>query len=357
MSAPNLNLNLNLNPVFGSDLARLPVWLQYAVPAGLLLVTKLLAGYLHEVVVYGLFERKYSTLQTLLHYGWLTLCALLQRRLIPPRKRSDSKRQFLSLGTASPREALFYYALLVFLKTSSVELANLSMTLINFPAKSLCKSASPLVVMAIGTCVFGRSYSVRDLSVCILLVSGLYLFLAVDFSVSPQGTGQGLMYIAASLIGSSVISLIHEHVIQTYHAAVDEVLYFSFLGSIGLSALYFLVSGEVVDSLLFISTKSSLPLWGTFLLYNSLSFSGMQFGGFITARFGALTLAVTNTSRKALSIALSFACFPERNHLQSQHMYGAVVFFSGALLRTVLKESPEGKRRQRKNSENELYVV
>jgi hypothetical protein len=58
----------------------------------------------------------------------------------------------------------------------------------------------------------------------------------------------------------------------------------------------------------------------------------------ITLRFGSLVNGITNTARKAVTLALSFALFPERNVLTNQHVVGAGIFFLGLMVRTVSKD-------------------
>ena len=301
--------------LFGFDLSSCSPQVQYAIPTVGLVLAKCLSGYLQELVVYGLFERRFSHMQTFLHYVWLGVCAMTQRKWLFPSKETLSPQ--LSMGTASPRQAMLYYLLLVCLKTSAVTFANLSMTRINYPAKSLCKSASPLVTMLLGCLWFRKRYTLRDYAVSFLLVLGLYLFIAVDLQSSPEGTGLGLFFIAMSLAAASVIGLVQEHVLVTFHTSPEELLYFCFLGSIGLSFMVFLFSGEVVEGARFLSEKGSPSLWVSFITLNSLTFLGAHFAALLISRFGALVMTLTNTGRKGLTIALSFALFPERNKLHS----------------------------------------
>ena len=316
LPSDELRPQLRRHAIFGFDLTACSPQMQYSIATAGLVLAKCLSGYLQELVVYGLFERRFSHMQTFLHYVWLGICAFTQRRwLFPVRETSSSAT--LTMGTATPRQALLYYLLLVFLKTSAVTFANLSMTRINYPAKSLCKSASPLVTMILGVFWFRKKYSLRDYAVSLLLVLGLYLFVAVDLQSAPEGTGLGLVFIALSLAAASVIGLVQEHVLVTFHTSPEELLYFCFMGSIALSLLLFLFSGEVVEGMAFLAEKGSVSLWGCFITLHSLTFLGAHFAALLVSRFGALVMTLTNTGRKGLTIALSFALFPERNQLHS----------------------------------------
>jgi UAA transporter family len=106
------------------------------------------------------------------------------------------------MGTAPPKLAVTYYVWLVVLKTAAQGLTNLSMTQINYPAKVLFKSANPVITMFIGLVWFRRGYPIRDYVVVALLVTGLYVFLNGDATVSPQGTGTGVMLVSIAMLGS-----------------------------------------------------------------------------------------------------------------------------------------------------------
>ena len=128
--------------LFGVDLTSYPVHWQYLVPAFGLFFFMCLYGYLQELVVYGLFERRWSNLQTFLHFFGCIIIAEAQSFFTSSRHYSHTKSAFLSMGTANKSEALLYYFFLTFLKTATMSFTNLSMTRINYPAKTACQSHS-----------------------------------------------------------------------------------------------------------------------------------------------------------------------------------------------------------------------
>ena len=54
------------------------------------------------------------------------------------------------MGNTNKKTSYFYYLVLIVLKTVSQGLTNYSMTQINYPAKVLFKSATPIINMLIG---------------------------------------------------------------------------------------------------------------------------------------------------------------------------------------------------------------
>ena len=77
-------------------------------------------------------------------------------------------------------------------------------------------------------------------------------------------------------------------------------------------------------------------------------------------QFGSLVNGITNTARKAVTLALSFALFPERNTLEFHHIFGGCIFFCGLIVRTVMKDNSEktemNKSNTQKNKENEKIL-
>ena len=123
--------------LFGFDLSSHPVHYQYLIPAFGLFFFMCLYGYLQELVVYGLFERKWSNLQTFLHFFGCIIIAEIQSFVTSSRHYGRNKTAFLTMGNASRNEAFLYYFLLTFLKTATMSFTNLSMTRINYPAKTV----------------------------------------------------------------------------------------------------------------------------------------------------------------------------------------------------------------------------
>lgn len=305
-----------------------------------------LYGYYQELVIYGWFDRKLSIFSTFLHFLGCSIFAQIQRNLSPPRSaaapQSDPCSRFsISMGTAPPRVAIAYAVLLVITKTVAQGMSNLCMTQINYPAKVLFKSANPIVTLIIGVCYLRKSYPVRDYIVVFLLCLGLYVFITGDLNDSPHSTGRGIVYVVLSMFGSAGVPMIQEHCISLYNASVEDLLYYSFLGSTVVSGLLALVTGEFTAGMSFIVSSGSLHTWFIFFAFCSFSFLGANFSTAITAQYGALVNGIANTVRKAVTIVMSFLLFPERNLLTTHKTVGALIFFCGLLVRVFISHKKE----------------
>lgn len=203
----------------------------------------------------------------------------------------------------------------------------------------LFKSAQPIVTMLIGITWFRKRYPPRDYFVVILLVVGLYVFMSGDATAQPTGTGLGILLVTLSLIGSASVPMVQEHCMAVYDASVEELLYIQYLGSTVVSFFLAFVSGDLLAGVSFLLSSGDVYTWLRFIAFCSFGFWGANFSTALTKRFGALVNGITNTARKAVTLALSFALFPERNTLTPMHEVGAVIFFSGLLVRVFNKGS------------------
>lgn len=358
ISDPNNSKPLVL---FSIDISHCAPWLQLTILISGLILFMCLYGYYQELVIYGWFERRLSIFSTFLHFLGCSVFAQIQRNLSstsgqqhlplysngPHNQRSSPF--YLSMGTATPRLAFLYYLSLVLLKTASQGLSNMSMSQINYPAKVLFKSANPIITMMIGVCYLRKTYPLRDYFVVVLLVLGLYIFITGDAKSSPQSTSLGIFYVVLSMLGSAGVPMIQEYCIQTYNASIEDLIYFSFLGSALVSLLLSILLGEFGSGLLFLLQQSSLHNWFIFTAFCTFGFCGANFSTAITAQYGALINGMSNTFRKAVTLGVSFAMFPERNVLTVQKVIGSIVFFCGLLVKILQKDSFAKQHHQQSN--------
>lgn len=336
--------------LFSIDISHFSQTLQSIVLVGGLIFFMCLYGYYQELVIYGWFDRKLSIFSTFLHFLGCSLFAQLQRQLVYPKNlppRSEPYHQFsMSMGSAPPRVAFAYYFLLVLTKTAAQGMSNLSMTQINYPAKVLFKSANPIVTLLIGVCWLRKKYPLRDYAVVLLLCLGLYVFITGDLNDAPHSTGRGIFYVVLSMFGSAGVPMIQEHCIATYNATVEDLLYFSFLGSTLVSLVLAIFTGEFSAGVSFLINSGSVHTWLIFVAFCTFSFLGANFSTAITAQYGALVNGISNTVRKAVTIVLSFVLFPDRNQITTHKIIGSLIFFCGLLVRVFI-HSKEGGHSQK----------
>lgn len=359
--------------LFGIEMTHWSPLLQYIVLFGGLILFMCLYGYYQELVIYGWFDRKLSVFSTFLHFLGCSVFAQVQRNLSFKQAGNSSSSSssssstaaavspkgglsggigvgvggvmsgaavegshachFCSMGTAPTKVAIFYYALLVLVRTGGQGMSNLSMTQINYPAKVLFKSANPVVTMIIGVTLLKRTYPFRDYIVVVMLVIGLYIFIAGDASESPSSTRLGVIYVVISMFGSAGVPMIQEHCMTVYNASVEDLLYHCYVGSTFLSLIVSIILGEFGTGVMFLVRSGSVHTWLLMAGFCTFGYAGNNFSAALTLQYGALVNGISNTFRKALTIALSFVLFPERNVFSSQKLIGTLIFFAGLLIR------------------------
>ena len=81
------------------------------------------------------------------------------------------------------------------------------------------------------------------------------------------------------------------------------------------------------------------PTWSiagklfAFISFSTFGFFGSSFGAAITKNFGALTMSITSTVRKAGTLFFSFLLFP--NNCTLEHVFGIVIFLSSLVMKAL----------------------
>merc|ERR1712127_175099 len=103
------------------------------------------------------------------------------------------------------------------------------------------------------------------------------------------------------------------------------------------------------------------PTWSvggkilTMVLFSTTGFLGSSCSAAITKSFGALTMSITSTARKATTIFLSFALFP--NECTVEHV-GGIFLFIASLVAKSLRASKRGyHHHHHKKVENQAAAI
>lgn len=350
-------------------------------------------GYYQELVIYGWFQRKLSLFSTFIHFLGCTAIAQLQRNTTKKNlsyssnfdtlissttsslsssstssssntsnmqqdlKNPNEKAWWkISMGVAPFSVSLYYYVSLVLLKYIAQVFSNLSMTEITYPVKVLFKSMNPIITIVVGTVFLRKRYKFLDYLVVFLLVLGLVIFTTDHEKKSnSESSLLGIFYVLLSVIGSASGPMIQERAIQLYHASVEDLLYFSFLGSTFISFLCAVITGEMAEGLHFVLSAFQKTILNEdnhsifylfyqvthtiiiFFAFTTFAYCGALFSTAITQQYGALINGIANTFRKMITLLLSFFLFPDRNHLTFTKSVGCAIFFLGLIIKTLMK--------------------
>jgi solute carrier family 35 (adenosine 3'-phospho 5'-phosphosulfate transporter), member B3 len=335
---------------YGLNLTTSGETIQFMVLSSAYLLFMVLYGYSQEIVVYQWFKRTQSLFTTLLYFFGMSLCTVTEKALV----------WSTSTETTERRTPWMYHLLMSVCKVASQMLSNMSMTEINYPAKTLFKSAMPCATIFIGTFILRKKYPIRDYVVVMLLVIGIYIFISGN-SKQPEASSYGILLVVTSLVMAAAIPMFQEYCMSTYHSDPKEMVFYSSIGGCLLCVLITTFTGDLMKGLVFVFygdgsiEDHSVNPFVAICLFGTTAFLGAQCSASLTRHFGALSTGILSTTRKILTLVLSFALFPERNILHVQHVCGLIVFFSGICLR-VFGQATGKKSRLRSRSCDEIVV-
>lgn len=292
----------------------------------------LVYGYLQEKIVVDRFDRRFGMVLTFLQFGAYTFLSLIFRVV-----RGDSGRKI----------PIKCYTRLALLQCCVQVLTNLSMKYLNYPARVMLTSSEVVTTIAIGTFVQGKQYPMKDWVVVVLLLIGLATFINAEIITSPEFDVRGVFLILIALACSAVVLNTQDHLLKTYNAPQDELIFFSFLGSSFLMFFITLYSGECFQAAAYISKNGGPKVIFEVFMLSCAGYLGLSCITTITKHFGALVSSITTTSRKAISLMLSFLFFPKP--VVYQHMVGAFFFFAGLLMKACDKQTATEPQRKQKD--------
>ena len=102
-----------------------------------------------------------------------------------------------------------------------------------------------------------------------------------------------------------------------------------------------IVSEKVSDIDSAMSYTSHKKLFCT-IIFVTMGFLGSSCAGAITKNFGALSMSITSTARKAVTLFLSFLFFPKV--CTFQHIFGMSIFVTALFLKSYMSQRASKKK-------------
>ena len=217
------------------------------------------------------------------------------------------------------------------------------MQYINYPAKTLMKSSRVVFTMIFGVLIQRKVYKRADYFIVVMMVLGLATFMHADASSSAIFHHMGVIMLIVSLFCDGAISNVSETIMNQYGVGQDEFIFR--LYSIALMAITAAaaVKGDFTAGMLWMFQPGTYqqfldnaPMeertWPVFskvlimILFSSMGFFGSSCSAAITKNFGALTMSITSTARKATTLFLSFFLF--HNVCTTEHVVGIAMFIT-----------------------------
>lgn len=323
--------------------------MQFIICASGVFCFSLVYGYLQELISVTLCNRQLGLFLAVLQFTGYTFLSSLMYTYISP--RPPPKTGHLDDNSKAKKVPMRYYLLLSVLRATDAAFTNMAMAYINYPAKTLMKSSRVVFTMIFGTLFARKRYSLLDYSIVALMVLGLVIFMHADANTSALFQPIGIIMLTVSLLCDGAVSNLSEQLMNQYDIGQDEFIYnlysITTLGIIAAAA----VRGDLRDGIFFIQTPGTMHeiedglvdngvvSWSVpgkvcaIVLFTSAGFFGSSCSAAITKEFGALTMSITSTARKATTLFLSFALF---NHVCTlQHVFGTVLFIAALVVKSL----------------------
>ncbi|GMH76835.1 hypothetical protein TrRE_jg11720 [Triparma retinervis] len=217
-------------------------------------------------------------------------------------------------------------------------MTNSSMRYVNYPVKTLMKSSRVIFTMLFGSIIMRKRHRKSDYAVVVMMVSGLAFFIhAETMAKNDQHAFSfvGIGMLVMSLLADGAVVNLNEKIMNVHNLGQDELIFL--LYSLAALFMFFMtvITGELSRGLTFVLTDGSLqgeelPSFTSrekvlsTLVFITMGFLGSSCAGAITKHFGALSMSITSTARKATTLFLSFLLFPKV--CTFQHLVGMAVF-------------------------------
>jgi drug/metabolite transporter (DMT)-like permease len=232
-------------------------------------------------------------------------------------------------------------------------LTNLALAYLNYPLKTLLKSSRVISTMLIGCWLQKKSYRVVDCVTVACMVLGLCVFLRADAtSDTIVFHWFGVLLLVISNLCDGAIVNVSEGVMKEYNVCQDEFIFQVYSLATCAVAVVAAMVGELDEGVLWMSTPGtyqdfvheepesswSVPRkWAVVLLFGLSGYMALYFTQTLVKHFGALTMSITTTSRRATTMFLSFFLFD--NLLTATHLIGMFLFGVGLTGKVLLQFS------------------
>lgn len=333
----------NFHPilVLGYDISHLPKRSQFILCACGVFSFSLLYGYLQELIAVHLCNRQLGLFLAMAQFSGYTFWSYFLRNYVERRKIQIYK----NYNNIVPQRKvpIEIYIGISLLRALDLGMTNLAMQFINYPAKTLLKSSRVCWTMLFGVLIARRRYEKRDYAVVGMMVLGLSVFMHADSKSSAVFQPIGVCMLIISLMCDGAVSNASESIMNKYHVGQDEYIFSMY--SIALVAITVAATckGELTQGIAFLLEPGTYneilnhepPTWTvgrkifTIVSFSTLGFFASSCSAAITKNFGALTMSITSTARKATTLFLSFMLFP--NRCTMEHVFGILVFIIALL--------------------------
>ncbi|CAB9513186.1 Adenosine 3'-phospho 5'-phosphosulfate transporter 2 [Seminavis robusta] len=332
--------------VLGVDISHLNRQLQFMVCASGVFAFSLLYGYLQELISVQICNRQLGLFLAMLQFIGYTVLSFIMKAYVyethqkKHMKQKETSGKLLHGGSILAVPFLMYLGLSL-LRAVDLGMTNLAMQYINYPAKTLMKSSRVVFTMIFGVFISRKKYQFMDYFVVFCMVAGLAIFMHADATSSAVFEPSGVIMLTISLLCDGAISNVSESIMKNYGVGQDEFIFKMYSIALVAISTAAAVKGDLQLGIVWLmqpgtydemkqgvtAEEASWSVKGkitVIVLFSTMGFFGSSCSAAITKNFGALTMSITSTARKATTVFLSFFLF--NNVCTLEHIAGVSIF-------------------------------
>ncbi|CAB9513187.1 Adenosine 3'-phospho 5'-phosphosulfate transporter 2 [Seminavis robusta] len=341
--------------VLGMDISHLSGPYQFCVCAAGVFGFNLSFGYLQEFVSVEICNRNLGLFLAMIQFAGYTALSYGMRTLVNHREAKAAR-----VKHSHPKVPVHMYIGLGVLSAIDMAMTNMAMHYINYPAKTLMKSSRVVFTMIFGVLMAGKRYRLVDYLVVLCMVAGLAIFMQADATSNAIFEPLGVIMLTISLLCDGATNIMSETIMKNYGVGQDELIFRMYslaLIAVTATAMFF---GDLRIGMLWLSRPGTYDEWTAgvaeeeitwdvvgkvtmIVLFSSMGFFGSSCSAAITKNFGALTMSMTSTVRRAATLFISFFLFD--NECTYEHIFGVVVFITALTTKSFMgkKKAPKTK--------------
>mmetsp|Transcript_26940 Transcript_26940/g.31337 ORF Transcript_26940/g.31337 Transcript_26940/m.31337 type:complete len:419 (-) Transcript_26940:181-1437(-) len=258
----------------------------------------------------------------------VTVCSYVERTYI--RKEKGRKAPLAS------------YSLLTMCLMTSSGCSNMSLNYINFPTKVMFRSSKLIPTMILATIINRHIFKSIEYACAFAISLGLIIFTVADWHLAPSFHPIGLVLVSVSVFADAVLPNAQEKLFHLGSSRLEVTIYTNFFTLIVMT-FSTVLSGDFMNVMRLACTNSTLTLY--MIIYTSISYVAVSTFMIIVKKYGGVTAVLLGTSRKAMTLILSFVFFPKA--FSVYYVIGACLVLGGLLVGSLAKQWSKKKTKNK----------
>lgn len=200
------------------------------------------------------------------------------------------------------------YSLLTLCLLGSSALSNEALNYINFPTKVVFRSCKLIPTMVIATIMNKRTFSSTEYVCGVAICTGLIMFAAADWKLTPSFNPIGILYVSLSVVADAVLPNAQEKLFRLGSSRLEVTLYTNFFALIAMTVIT-LMSGDFLGIIRYAMADKTLMYF--MIIFTLISYAAISTYMQLVKRFGGVSAVLLTTARKGMTLVLSFLLFPK----------------------------------------------